>query len=418
MQYNKPLLPVSVQSFLFLMMGNMTDSSYSPMDQFIKNRYLLTSAEIGLITSSIFIGSMAVSVISGYFVDRMGNRSALRIAFLLMALGSTVVATSSLYATVIAGYFIIGFGYGIVTPSTNSEVIKHYYPHHANAMGIKQSGVPAGVALAALILPFITLRTGISYPYFFLAGAAIIMAILVGRDKQSAYPRNRGNINYFRDFADIAKNRYLISVCIAVAFLSWAQQGLLTYYVLYMRFRGFPILSSDLFLVVLVAGSVAGRMLWVNVSEKYMKGNRVLMLSIILLSSGLMVLAITEIPDSVALIIASTFATGLFGIGWNSTFVTFVSEIAPREKIGTFSGLSLFIIGLGTIIGAPISGVIIDLTSSYNDMWYVMASMLVLMSILILIFSRTFGGRRYGSVASEVSGNESEHKSAGTSLQN
>ena len=136
MQYNKPLLPVSVQSFLFLMMGNMTDSSYSPMNQFIKNRYLLTSAEIGLITSAIFLGSMAVSVISGYFVDRLGNRSALRIAFLLMALGATVVATSSLYVTVIAGYFIIGFGYGIVTPSTNSEVIKHYYPHHANAISI------------------------------------------------------------------------------------------------------------------------------------------------------------------------------------------------------------------------------------------------------------------------------------------
>jgi MFS family permease len=149
MDFRKPLLPVSVQSFIFLLMGNMTDSSYSPMNQFIKNQYLLTSAEIGFITSSIFIGSMIVSLISGYFVDRMGNRTSLRIAFLLMALGSTIVSVGSIYATVLAGYFIIGFGYGIVTPSTNSEVIKHYYPHHANAMGIKQSGVPAGIAVGA-----------------------------------------------------------------------------------------------------------------------------------------------------------------------------------------------------------------------------------------------------------------------------
>jgi MFS family permease len=76
-----------------------------------------------------------------------------------------------------------------------------------------------------------------------------------------------------------------------------------------------------------------------------------------------------------------------------------VSEIAPREKIGTYSGLSLFIIGLGTIIGAPLSGVIIDITSSYNDMWYVMASALVVMSILILVFSRLFSGKRYGKAS-------------------
>ena len=397
MSFSKPLVPVSVQSFLFLMMGNMTDSSYSPMDQFIKNQYLLTSAEIGFITSAIFIGSMSVSVISGYFVDRLGNRSSLRIAFLIMALGASIVAASSFYGEVIAGYFTIGFGYGIVTPSTNSEVIKKYYPHHANAMGIKQSGVPAGIAISALVLPFITLHLGIRYPYVFLVAAALVMAVIVGKDKPAGYERRRGSTNYFRDFAHIAGNRYLMSVCIAVAFLSWAQQGLLTYYVLYMRFRGFPVLSSDLFLVVLVAGSVAGRMIWVNVSEKYMGGNRVLMLSIILLASGLMVLAITEMPDSVFLIILSTFATGLFGIGWNSTFVTFVSEIAPREKIGTYSGLSLFIIGLGTIIGAPVSGIIIDLTSSYNEMWYVLASSLIVMSILILVFAKIYGKRNYGA---------------------
>lgn len=395
MDFRKPLLPVSVQSFIFLLMGNMTDSSYSPMNQFIKNQYLLTSAEIGFITSSIFIGSMIVSLISGYFVDRMGNRTSLRIAFLLMALGSTIVSVGSIYATVLAGYFIIGFGYGIVTPSTNSEIIKHYYPHHANAMGIKQSGVPAGIAVGALILPLLTLHLGIRYPYFFLVGAALVMAFIVGRDPPLKYSKQRAGTSYFHDFKHVTKNRFLISVCIAVVFLSWAQQGLLTYYVLYMRFRGFPVLSSDLFLVVLVIGSVAGRMLWVNTSEKLFRGNRVPMLSIILFLSGLTVFFITRIPDSVAIILLVTFATGLFGLGWNSTFVTFVSEIAPRDKIGTYSGLSLFIIGLGTIIGTPVSGAIIDLTRSYNDMWYVLASSLAIMGALILLFGHLFGGRDY-----------------------
>ena len=395
--FRKPLLPVSLQSFIFLLMGNMTDSSYSPLDQFIKNQYLLTSAEIGFITSSIFIGSMVVSLISGYFVDRMGNRTSLRIAFLLMALGATVVTIGDVYATVLAGYFIIGFGYGIVTPSTNSEVIKHYYPHHANAMGIKQSGVPAGIAVGALILPTLTLHLGIRFPYIFLIAAALLMAFIVGKDPPVDYKRQRATSSYFRDFANVTRNRLLISVCIAVAFLSWAQQGLLTYYVLYMRFRGFPILSSDLFLVVLVIGSVAGRMLWVNVSESLFKGNRIPMLSLILLFSGLTVYFITRIPDSVVFILLVTFATGLFGIGWNSTFVTFVSEIAPRDKIGTYSGLSLFIIGLGTIIGTPISGLIIDVTGSYNEMWYVLAISLAVMGALILVFGRIFGKRNYGS---------------------
>ncbi|EQB73354.1 MAG: Major facilitator superfamily MFS_1 [Ferroplasma sp. Type II] len=184
---SRPVLPAVLQSMFIIALGNLIDSSYAPMAPFIKNFYVLTATQVGLVTSVIFIGSSCVSIFTGYFVDRIGYRNAMKLSFGIMAAGSLIVFKSPYYITLLFGFYLIGFGYGVLTPATNSHIMEEYYPEHLTRMGIKQAGVPMGAALASIALPFIVLRTGVPYTYLVVSIMAIFMVLILPyRKKQNS----------------------------------------------------------------------------------------------------------------------------------------------------------------------------------------------------------------------------------------
>ena len=375
-----------MQALLFMTLGNFNDSAYSPLAPFIKSDFLLSSAQLGLITSFIFIGSLTMSSMTGYFVDRLGRNTALKIAFGMMALGSLVAGSAQNYPEIVSGFFIIGFGYGIVTPSTNSSVMAAYYPHHARSMGIKQSGVPLGAALAALALPLVALHFSLRDALILMALISGVLAIGIARDIRPDGSKGSGK-GYVREFFSTWRNRLLLLVSLPVAFLSWGQQSLLTYFVVYMRFRGFPIIGSEILLAVLLAGSVAGRLFWVNLSERMFSRNRSRMIAMIMLIAGLLFITFSLMAGNILEAGVMAFVLGMSAIGWNSTYVTLISEIAPRDRIGLFSGVSLMMISLGTILGTPLSGTVVDLIS-YDAMWRLIGLFLLLMSLTVALMQR------------------------------
>ncbi len=384
-----------MQALLFMTLGNFNDSAYSPLAPFIKSDFLLSSAQLGLITSFIFIGSLTMSSMTGYFVDRLGRNTALKIAFGMMAFGSLVAGSAQNYPEIVSGFFTIGFGYGIVTPSTNSSVMAAYFPHHARSMGIKQSGVPLGAALAALALPLVALHFSLRDALIMLALISGSLAISISRDARPEGNKSSGK-GYMREFFSTWRNRLLIMVSLPVAFLSWGQQSLLTYYVVYMRFMGFPIIGSEILLAVLLAGSVAGRLFWVNLSERMFSRNRSIMIALIMLIAGLLFLGFSAATGNILESGIMAFALGMSAIGWNSTYVTLISEIAPRNRIGLFSGVSLMMISMGTILGTPLSGTVVDIIS-YVAMWRLIGILLLLMSIIVALMQRYLAGPQSGT---------------------
>ncbi len=386
MKLSGQLSSVALLSLLFMTLGNFTVSAYSPLAPFIKSRFLLSSAELGLITSIIFTGSFVMSSLAGFFVDRLGKNSALKISFALMAAGSLIAAISINYAELVSGFFIIGFGYGIVTPSTNSLVMGAYYPRHARAMGIKQSGVPLGAAMAAVSLPLIAIHVSLEAALFVIAAVSLIISFLVKKDVVNSAG---GSIRkgYFHDLFRAWKNVDLVMLSFPIAFLSWGQQSLLTYYVVYMKVGGIPVIFAELLLAILLAGSVAGRLFWVNLSAMIFPKNKSYMISLLMVMAGILFFAFSrrEFPIFISGLI--TFFIGMTAIGWNSTYVTLISEFAPKKDIGLYSGVSMMMVSLGTILGTPVSGEIVDILS-YVWMWRFIGSGLIAMAIVVLIINR------------------------------
>lgn len=376
-----------------MILGNFSIASYFPLAPFIKSEFILDSAQVGLITSIEFIGFMTVSLLSGFFVDRLGSNTGIKVSFGIIAIGALIIISSKIYFLLILGYFIVGFGYGIIVPSTNDAIMREYQPYHAPRMGIKQTGIPLGAASATIVLPLLAIHFSIRASFLLIMVVAISIALFVPRSKQNQSLKSVGK-GYLRDLVNASRDKSLLVISGTVLFLSWGQQSLLTFYVLFEEYKGFSIIQGEAFLALLLFGSMIGILFWSVMIGRIFRKKRIRTLYAITLSSGILFILMSFTGNSLLLTGIFAFVIGMNSAGWSSPYVTLISEIAPKSKVGLYSGLSLMIVGIGTIVGTPVSGLILD-ASSYRGMWMTLGfSLMVITLIFYVIAMRRFTERK------------------------
>lgn len=372
-------------------MGNFTNSSYAPLAHFIKGSFLLNEAAVGLITSAAFAGSMAVSLLSGLIVDSLGPKRTMKISYGVMAGGALLAYFSYSYVFLVSAYFIIGFGYGMVTPATNSSIMDEYYPHHSSPMGIKQSGVPMGTIFATIALPLLVLHYSLRLAFLSLFVITGIIGLLIRGEKN--YRRGQSSREkVLKNVRVVLHNRTLLAISAITAFLSWGQQAVFTYFVLFLTSRNFYVLVAENLFIVLLVGSVAGRILWPSITQRLFNGHRMKNYAFIIVLTGLAFLALPNFASSLLEAGIMSMIMGFTAVAWNSNYVTIISEIAPKGKVGTYSGMSMMIISFGSIIGAPFSGYIVDTTGTFSTMWMVLGVTLVAVSFILIMVSGRLPG--------------------------
>lgn len=327
--------------------------------------------------------------IVGILVDRLGAMSALKISFLLLAVGDAIAFLSTSYIELVFSYLIIGAGYGSVTPATNSSIMDNYYPNHVTPMGIKQAGVPIGIVAGTAILPLLALRYSLRYSFLaMLVSATLFFLVLASRTSK----KKAGTIDFKHYLKDLTgsmfKHRLLIVFSLVTAAFSWGQQTVLTYYVLFMHSIGYLSYQSEILLIFILLGAVFGRVFWMRAGQKIFGSDRGASMALIAALSGTMVLVFPILSSEFYLAALLAFLLGMNVVAWNSMYVTAISEMAPREKVGLFSGISLMYISFGSIIGAPASGFIRDATGSYYDMWLTLGLGLFVAAVLFATIIR------------------------------
>ena len=109
---------------------------------------------------------MAASLASGMFIERHGAIRVSQVCVLLCAAGAAAGRGRHALpgATVLAlalAPLVIGLGYGPITPASSHILARTAQPSRmALTFSIKQTGVPAGAALAGAVLPILALRFG------------------------------------------------------------------------------------------------------------------------------------------------------------------------------------------------------------------------------------------------------------------
>jgi MFS family permease len=139
----------------------------------------LDLAASGLIASLPSFGMVATLIGWGYLVDRIGERVVLSVGAGLTA--AAAFAAASVDSLVAVGVFL--FLGGMAAASSNAasgRLVVGWFPPHQRGlvMGIRQTAVPLGVGLGAVVIPRLAAAEGVSAALLFPAIVCAISAVI------------------------------------------------------------------------------------------------------------------------------------------------------------------------------------------------------------------------------------------------
>src|SRR5258708_11425018 len=128
---------------------------------FYKDELGLSRAQVGLFFSAFYLAMTGASFATGWLADRFGVRKTTWQGHFLLGICTVAAALSPSFSTACISFFLAGFGYSFLNPASTIGVMAWFQrDERATAMGIKQTGVPAGGVVAAALAPSLVLVIG------------------------------------------------------------------------------------------------------------------------------------------------------------------------------------------------------------------------------------------------------------------
>ncbi len=367
---------------------NILGSAFGPLAPFLQDDLHISRAEVGLISTAVFLTAAPSALFGGRAADRVGERRVLILSGVAGALAAFAVVFSSGFWSLVVGCLALGLGNGMQNPAGSAAVMR-WFPQSQRgfAMGVRQTGVPIGGILAAGVAPILALHYGWRSAY--LAGGllSIMGAVLI----IVAYfdpPRGKtAGATAMRSFRDLMRDRQLLLLALIFNCQVFTQMAATTYFVLFLHetFGVSVVTAGALFVVVNIAAMVA-RIGWGLVSDRRFQGKRRPVLIIIVALTVCSTLCAALIPSHMPLWLVAVLAI-LFGVSafaWTGILGTLVIEIVGAESAGSAISLVQGLSMPATLLAPPLFGLLADVTGSYRVSWLV----LTLISLIGLITLR------------------------------
>ncbi len=333
---------------------------------------------VGVFVGIIYVGSMVGSLCSGALIDRFGAIRVSQACVLLCATGLALVASgaappSPSIALLAIAPLIIGLGYGPITPASSHVLIRTASPARmALTFSIKQTGVPAGTALAGALLPGLALVLGWRPTLFTVA----LLGLVVAATAQSTRATFDGGrtasppISLDAVFAPLK----LVFVTPALSLLALTgfvyaatQVCLVSFLVIYLtETLGQSLVAAGLALTVANAGGILGRIGWGAIADRYVRPRTLLgLIGIAAGGCGYATAAFGAAwPAAFTLAVCAIF--GATAIGWNGVQLAELARNAPRGQAATVTGAANFVTFAGVVVGPPAFAVLSALAQSYR----------------------------------------------------
>jgi MFS family permease len=313
---------------------------------------------IGYQASLIALGIIVALVFGGNLSLRWGATRVNQAGLLLVSLGAAGLGIPSL-ATIVPASLSIGIGYGAMTPSASHILIRFTPAHRRNVVfSFKQSGVPLGGAIAALLMPVIAVTAGWQWALGLVSAAALLMALAMERwrprwddDREPATPLAA---NPVRAIAIIWQRRRLRLLALAGAGIVASQICMQSYTVaMFVEELQVPLVEAGWILTVAQAGGVCGRLFWGWYAD--VRRDALLVLAWLAATLVLATLGIGTLAWAWPrpLVYVLFFVLGATASGWNGVFLGEVARVAPPGQVSPATGGALFFVNVGSV-AAPI----------------------------------------------------------------
>jgi len=343
---------------------------------FVRADLGLSVVQVGMLLTALDLGSFAAFVPAGLATDRLGERRVLVAGGVLMGIAAALTSLAPSYLFLLLGLMLTGIGF----PSGHtggSKLVMRRFPPRARgvAIGIRQSGLPIGGALAALAIPYLS---GIGGWRTALAAVGLLCALLAGlcallpRDESGEPEPRAGRTRLI----ELASDRGYAVLTLMATMLVIGQFTLQGYYALFLVDQhGWAPSAAGGVLAWIHLGGVAGRLAWGAVSDRLAGARRKPVLVWVIAGGFLLLVGLSRLPagTGVGLAAAVALAGGILLAGWNGLAVNLIVERAGAARAATALGASLTIMYLGTMASYPVFGSVVEAAHSYGPAWLLVA---------------------------------------------
>jgi MFS family permease len=327
---------------------------------------------VGVFVALAYVGAIVSSLASGSAVARFGAIRVSQVGLLLCATGLAACALPSVAAMTL-GAFLIGLGYGPITPAS-SHLLALTTPAHRMSLvfSVKQTGVPLGGMLAGAIVPGLVLLGGWQAALLAVALANALCALAsqslragLDADRRSDRPLAFGNL--MQPLHLVLSQRVLARLAAFSFVFSAVQLSLSTYLVTYLHVAlDYGLVQAGLALSVAQIGGVIGRVAWGYVADRWLGARRVLAVVAALMTVSTLATALlnTHVPPVLVFTLLVVF--GASAIGWNGVYLAEVARRAPPGMASMATGGTLAVTFFGVVLGPALFGALAALGGGYS----------------------------------------------------
>jgi sugar phosphate permease len=314
----------------------------------LRERYDLSLSEVGIALSSIWIAGIFTLLPWGLLADRIGERIVL--ASGLMLCGALVVAAgwASSFAALLVLLALAG-GLGASVNAASGRAVMNWFSSEQRglALGVRQTAIPIGGAIAALALPVVNRAGGLEASFTFLGGMCLASAAVAAaflREAVRPAPELEAE-----DVEWTLRDARLWILSTGSGLYLFAQISLTSFLVLFLHDEhGLSQGAAAAVLAALLVGAVVTRIGAGRISD--VMRARIRPLRWIGLASFAGVLLTALVANApVAIVVPVMVVAGAISMAWNGLSVTAAAELAGLSRSGAaigFQQTTLAVIGV------------------------------------------------------------------------
>jgi sugar phosphate permease len=317
----------------------------------LKSHYGLSLAQTGVVLAGIGVGMLFTLLPWGLVADRVDERWVIATGLTGAGAMLAVASTTQSFAAVTASLVLVG-ALGASVNAASGRAIMAWFPatELGLALGIRQTAIPIGGALAAATLPVLASSGGTHLAFLFLAGACVTGAIL-------AAVFVRGRMDEEPELGDVTRplrNPFMWLLGTGTGLYLLAQVGITGFVVLFLHeHRGVSREAAGAVLAVIYVLAVAARIGSGRISDRLgsrLRPLRVIGIALALFTSGVAV----AVDAPLALIVPLFVVAGVLSMSWNGLAYAAAAEAAGTARTGAALGFQQTLLGLVVAFAPPL----------------------------------------------------------------
>jgi ACS family hexuronate transporter-like MFS transporter len=329
----------------------------------------LSHAEFGTMLAAYYVSILLFSLPAGLIVDRFGIGLSLVASHLLLGGDILIVGQAQGLLPAALGLLACGMGYSLINPATARGVLT-FFPSRgrATAMGVKQTGVPAGSILAALATAAIGDGSWreLALMVALLTIASGMVSLIFGLRRPDAEGAVR-----LSDLRRLLGRPHLAWFNCGALLYALGQGSFFAYLVLFLHdVMNAASRTTSLCLALAHAASAGGRVAWGMTSDLFPRGGRKLALIGCGAASAAGAALLVVLPGVAGLYAVAPLSMilGLAFGGYAGLAQTSAVEIVEPRMAGASIGYNMIMTNLGMALGPALFGATVDQVG-YTPAW-------------------------------------------------